>query len=55
MNNEEKKTKEKILSTTLEILKIGDIKKLSIRKIAEKAEVNSAAISYYFKSKEFDL
>jgi Transcriptional regulator len=44
--------KETILNAVIELIKQKPLNKLSIREIAGKAGMNSAAISYYFGSKE---
>lgn len=43
---------EKILYATIQCLEENGIQGTTIRKIAEAAQVNSAAISYYFRSKD---
>ncbi|GIO02623.1 hypothetical protein J5TS2_32910 [Brevibacillus halotolerans] len=45
-------TKEKILKTTLELIKKEGFESVTIRKIATKSETNIALINYYFGSKE---
>ncbi|MED1664977.1 TetR/AcrR family transcriptional regulator [Brevibacillus laterosporus] len=45
-------TKEKILETTLELIKKEGFERVTIRKIATKSETNIALINYYFGSKE---
>lgn len=52
-NDEQKvKTKEKITKATLEVISEVGFDKATVRKIAAKANVNIALISYYFESKE---
>ncbi len=48
MNDVEKK----IIAATLECIEEFGIQDVTIRKIGEKAKVNSAAVSYYFRGKE---
>ncbi|QDX95398.1 TetR/AcrR family transcriptional regulator [Brevibacterium sp. JNUCC-42] len=45
-------TKEKILETTLDLIKKEGFESVTIRKIASKSETNIALINYYFGSKE---
>ncbi len=45
-------TRERILHVTLEIINNEGIENVTIRKITEAAEVNIAAVNYYFGSKE---
>lgn len=55
MNNETEKDlhiKEVIIQTTIKIIKLEGLEKVTIRKIAKEADVNIASISYYFGSKE---
>jgi len=52
MNEKEISTKEKIKNATLKLMESEDIDCLSIRKIAEEAEVNTAAINYHYKTKD---
>jgi AcrR family transcriptional regulator len=48
-SNEAKKS---ILNAVIELISEKPLSKLSVREIARKAEMNSAAINYYFGSKE---
>ncbi len=52
MEKEKESTKEKILFSTLEYIEKEGINAVTIRKIAEIAQVNVAAINYHFGSKE---
>lgn len=52
MNKDDCKTKEKLIETVLQLLTVKSAHLLTIREIAKTANVNSAAISYYFGSKE---
>lgn len=52
MNKDDGKTKEKLIETVLQLLTEKSAHLLTIREIANKANVNSASISYYFGSKE---
>ncbi|MEM1486021.1 TetR/AcrR family transcriptional regulator [Oscillospiraceae bacterium PP1C4] len=52
MNNEEEKTKKRLINAVLSLLLKKSSHNLTIREIASEANVNSAAISYYFGSKE---
>ena len=54
MTEVEKKveTKSKILKTANQLFALKGFEGTSIREIAQKAEVNLAAINYHFKSKE---
>ncbi|MED2879643.1 TetR/AcrR family transcriptional regulator [Bacillus thuringiensis] len=45
-------TKEKILNTTLELIKKEGFEKVTIRKIAALSDVNIALVNYHFGSKE---
>ncbi len=45
-------TKDRILDVTLDILRKEGFEKITVRRIAEQAEVNVASVSYYFGSKE---
>lgn len=49
---ENKTTKEKILHATLEIIGNKGVQHITTRKIAARADVNIAAINYYFGSKD---
>ena len=44
--------KEKIIKTTVELIKFVGVDGLSVRKIAELADVNVASINYHFGSKD---
>ncbi|HHL0973306.1 TPA: TetR/AcrR family transcriptional regulator [Bacillus cereus] len=50
--NENVSTKEKILNTTLELIKKEGFEKVTIRKIAALSDVNIALLNYHFGSKE---
>jgi TetR/AcrR family transcriptional regulator, regulator of cefoperazone and chloramphenicol sensitivity len=53
MENEGIEAKERILNTVIKMLTEGmDVNKITIRTIAEHANVNSALINYYFQTKE---
>ena len=47
-----KNSREKILKTTMKIIEKEGIQKLTVRRIADTAKVNVAAINYYFDSKD---
>ena len=47
------KTREKIIAATTQLIKdFGDTSQITVRDIAEKAEVGSALINYHFQTKE---
>ncbi|MED3121176.1 TetR/AcrR family transcriptional regulator [Bacillus thuringiensis] len=50
--NENISTKEKILNTTLELIKNEGFESVTIRKIAALSDVNIALVNYHFGSKE---
>ncbi|WP_182811441.1 TetR/AcrR family transcriptional regulator [Bacillus sp. ME78] len=50
--NENVSTKEKILNTTLELIKKEGFEKVTIRKIAKLLYINIALVNYHFVSKE---
>ncbi|PEE69147.1 TetR/AcrR family transcriptional regulator [Bacillus thuringiensis] len=50
--NENVSTKEKILNTTLELIKKEGFEKVTIRKIAKLLDINIALVNYHFVSKE---
>ncbi|MBS9803823.1 TetR/AcrR family transcriptional regulator [Bacillus cereus] len=50
--NENVSTKEKILNTTLELIKKEGFERVTIRKIAALSDVNIALVNYHFGSKE---
>ncbi|RKI24476.1 TetR/AcrR family transcriptional regulator [Bacillus thuringiensis] len=50
--NENVSTKEKILNTTLELIKKEGFEKVTIRKIAKLLYINIALVNYHFGSKE---
>ncbi|MCR6787939.1 MULTISPECIES: TetR/AcrR family transcriptional regulator [Bacillus cereus group] len=50
--NENVSTKEKILNTTLELIKKEGFERVKIRKIAALSDVNIALVNYHFGSKE---
>ncbi|OUB62312.1 TetR/AcrR family transcriptional regulator [Bacillus thuringiensis] len=52
VGNENVSTKEKILNTTLELIKKEGFERVTIRKIAELSDVNIALVNYHFGSKE---
>ena len=53
MTKKDKMIKEKIIDTTYELIKeYGDINKITVREIAEKAGVGLAMINYHFQTKE---
>lgn len=56
MNSDEKDAKDKILTTTMEMLhEVTDIDKITVRQIAERANVGVGLINYHFKSKDILL
>jgi AcrR family transcriptional regulator len=52
MNGKKHSTREKIIAATIECIEEQGLQALTIRSIASKAGVNSAAINYYFSTKE---
>jgi len=52
MSQEKLSTREKIILAAIDCIEENGLQSLTIRSIAAKAGVNSAAISYYFGSKE---
>jgi AcrR family transcriptional regulator len=52
MNKRKTLTREKIVIATIECIEDQGLQTLTIRSIASKAGVNSAAINYYFNTKE---
>ncbi len=52
MSNEDTSAQGKIIEATIECIEREGIQAVTIRKIAKLAGVNSAAINYYFRSKE---
>jgi len=52
MNEEKEGTKEKILYSTLQVIEHEGINAVTVRKIANVAQVNVAAVNYHFGSKE---
>lgn len=52
MSNEDASVQGKIIEATIECIEREGIQAVTIRKIAKLAGVNSAAINYYFRSKE---
>jgi AcrR family transcriptional regulator len=52
MSQEQLSTREKIILAAIDCIEESGLQSLTIRSIAAKAEVNSAAISYYFGTKE---
>ncbi len=52
MSNEDASVQGKIIEATVECIEREGIQSVTIRKIAKLAGVNSAAINYYFRSKE---
>lgn len=52
MNQDDMTMREKLVSATIELIETDSIDSITIRSIAKKAEVNSAAINYYFGTKE---
>ncbi len=52
MSNEDGSVQGKIIEATVECIEREGIQSVTIRKIAKLAGVNSAAINYYFRSKE---
>jgi len=53
MNDEEKESvKQKIISSTLELIGNEGVDEITVRKVAKNSSVNVAAINYYFGSKE---
>ncbi|MED2487278.1 TetR family transcriptional regulator [Bacillus thuringiensis] len=50
--NENVSTKEKILNTTLELIKKEGFEKVTIRKIAALSDINIVLVNYHFGSKE---
>ena len=51
MNNNES-AEQRILSATIECINVDGINGVTVRRIAERADVNVAAINYYFRSKD---
>jgi len=49
---EQESTEQKIIMATIQLLGTDGIRKLTIRRVAERSRVNVAAINYYFRSKE---
>ncbi len=52
MNGEEREARERIVLATIECIEQVGIQATTVRKIALRAEVNTAAINYYFGTKE---
>jgi AcrR family transcriptional regulator len=52
MSSDDASTQSKIIEATIECIEREGIQAVTIRKIAKLAGVNSAAINYYFRSKE---
>lgn len=52
MNEQKASTKEKIILATIDCIEKQGIQEITIRGIAQQAGVNSAAINYYFDTKE---
>jgi len=52
MSSENVKSQEKIILAAIDLIEDKGMQNLTIRNIAKKAGVNSAAINYYFRSKE---
>ncbi|QRO00052.1 TetR/AcrR family transcriptional regulator [Archangium violaceum] len=52
MGSKEQETRERILAATITCIGRDGLDATGIREIAREAQVNSAAISYYFRSKE---
>lgn len=52
MTESKKPTREKIIAATIESIEMDGIQDITIRKIAERAQVNIAAINYHFSSKK---
>lgn len=52
MSLSELSTREKIIDATIESIEEDGIQDVTIRKIAEKAQVNVAAVNYHFSSKK---
>ena len=52
MSTEDASVQAKIIEATIECIEREGIQAVTIRKIAKLAGVNSAAINYYFRSKE---
>lgn len=52
MNQDEMTMREKLVTATIELIERDSIDTITIRSIAKEAEVNSAAINYYFGTKE---
>lgn len=52
MTNVDNSIKEKLILATIECIENEGLHSVTIRKIAENADANSASISYYFGSKE---
>lgn len=52
MNNNDKDTKNRIIKTAIEILdEVTDVDKITVRQVAERANVGVGLINYHFKSK----
>jgi AcrR family transcriptional regulator len=49
---EQESTEQKIIMATIQLLGTEGLRKLTIRRVAERSGVNVAAINYYFRSKE---
>lgn len=52
MGNEEQSARDRIIRATIACIERDGLDATGIREIAREAQVNSAAISYYFRSKE---
>jgi AcrR family transcriptional regulator len=52
MGNEEQSARDRIIRATITCIERDGLDATGIREIAREAQVNSAAISYYFRSKE---
>ncbi len=52
MNKSEETTREKIILATINCIERDGLHSVTIRKIAQEAQVNVAAINYHFRSKE---
>ena len=52
MSKLEKNAKQKIINTTIKLLRNEPIEKITMRRIAKDADVTLSSINYYFQSKE---
>ena len=52
MNHDDTSMREKLILATIELIETEPVDSITIRNIATKANMNSAAINYYFRTKE---